>query len=92
MSKPVVLKDAVVTKYSWLNPHVLIYFDLKERRLYRQDGIDSSGRSAIDFAQRLASPPVNLGNHDEQLRELSRQLVAGALKRCHDNKSKAADL
>ena len=24
--------------------------------------------------------------------ELSRQLVAGALKRCHDNKSKAADL
>ena len=30
MSKPVVLKDAVVTKYSWLNPHVLIYFDLKD--------------------------------------------------------------
>jgi len=47
---------------------------------------------SFDFAQRLASPPVNLGNHDEQLRELSRQLVAGALKRCHDNKSKAADL
>ena len=32
---------------------------------------------SFDFAQRLASPPVNLGNHDEQLRELSRQLVAG---------------
>ena len=30
MSKPVVLKDAVVTKYSWMNPHVLIYFDLKD--------------------------------------------------------------
>jgi hypothetical protein len=30
MSKPVELKDAVVTKYSWLNPHVLIYFELKD--------------------------------------------------------------
>ena len=30
MSKPVMLKDAVVTKYSWMNPHVLIYFDLKD--------------------------------------------------------------
>ena len=30
MSKPVELKDAVVTKYSWMNPHVLIYFDLKD--------------------------------------------------------------
>ena len=30
MSKPVELKGAVVTKYSWMNPHVLIYFDLKD--------------------------------------------------------------
>src|SRR6266704_179010 len=30
MSKAVMLKDAVVTKYSWMNPHVLIYFDLKD--------------------------------------------------------------
>ncbi len=29
MSKPAELKGAVVTKYSWMNPHVLIYFDLK---------------------------------------------------------------
>jgi hypothetical protein len=30
MTKPVMLKDAVVTKYSWMNPHVLVYFDLKD--------------------------------------------------------------
>jgi hypothetical protein len=30
MSKPVVLKDAVVTKYSWINPHALILFDAKD--------------------------------------------------------------
>jgi Family of unknown function (DUF6152) len=30
MSKPVMLENAVVTKYSWMNPHVLIYFDLKD--------------------------------------------------------------
>jgi len=29
-SKPVTMKDAVVTKYSWINPHVLIYFDPKD--------------------------------------------------------------
>jgi len=29
-SKPLMLKDAVVTKYSWINPHVLIYFDSKD--------------------------------------------------------------
>ena len=29
-SKPVMLKGAVVTKYSWINPHVLIYFDSKD--------------------------------------------------------------
>jgi hypothetical protein len=30
MTKPVVLKDAVVTKYSWINPHALILFDYKD--------------------------------------------------------------
>ena len=30
MSKPVVLKDCVVTKYSWINPHTLIMFDYKD--------------------------------------------------------------
>jgi Family of unknown function (DUF6152) len=30
MSKPVVLKDAVVTKYAWINPHTLITFDHKD--------------------------------------------------------------
>ena len=30
MSKAVELKGAVVTKYTWANPHVLIYFDLKD--------------------------------------------------------------
>src|SRR5438874_431176 len=36
---------------------------------------------SFDFAQRLASPPVNLGNYDEQLRELSRQLVRSEERR-----------
>ncbi len=27
MSKALTLKDAVVTKYSWMNPHALIFFD-----------------------------------------------------------------
>lgn len=27
MSKPVMMKDAVITKYSWINPHALILFD-----------------------------------------------------------------
>jgi hypothetical protein len=27
MSKPLTLKGAVVTKYSWINPHALIFFD-----------------------------------------------------------------
>jgi hypothetical protein len=30
MTKPVVLKDAVITKYSWINPHALIIFDYKD--------------------------------------------------------------
>jgi len=30
MSKPVVFKGAVVTKYSWINPHALIFFDVKD--------------------------------------------------------------
>jgi len=29
MSKPMILKGAVVTKYSWINPHTLIFFDYK---------------------------------------------------------------
>jgi hypothetical protein len=32
MSKPVVLKDSVVTKYSWINPHALIVFDYKDEK------------------------------------------------------------
>jgi uncharacterized protein DUF6152 len=30
MSKTVMLKDAIVTKYSWINPHALIYLDAKD--------------------------------------------------------------
>jgi hypothetical protein len=30
MTKPVVLKGAVVTKYSWINPHVLVQVDYKD--------------------------------------------------------------
>ena len=31
MSKAVELKEAVVTKFSWINPHALIYFDVKDQ-------------------------------------------------------------
>lgn len=30
MTKPVVLKGATVTKYSWINPHALIFLDAKD--------------------------------------------------------------
>jgi hypothetical protein len=30
MSKPLMMKGAVVTKYSWINPHTLIFFDYKD--------------------------------------------------------------
>jgi len=30
VSKPLMLKGAVVTKYSWMNPHALIFFDYKD--------------------------------------------------------------
>jgi hypothetical protein len=32
MSKPVILKNAVVTKYSWINPHPLIVVDYKDEK------------------------------------------------------------
>jgi len=32
MSKPMILKGAVVTKYSWINPHTLIFFDYKDEK------------------------------------------------------------
>ena len=46
----------------------------------------------FDFAQRLATPPMKLGNHDDQLRGLSLQLIVAALKQCHGNRSRAAVL
>jgi hypothetical protein len=30
MSKPVVMKEAVVTRYIWANPHTLVFFDAKD--------------------------------------------------------------
>ena len=30
MTQAVEMKDAVVTKYTWINPHTLIYFDVKD--------------------------------------------------------------
>ncbi len=30
MSKPLVMKGAVVTRYIWANPHTLIFFDAKD--------------------------------------------------------------
>jgi hypothetical protein len=32
MSKPLELKDAVVTRYLWANPHTLIFFDSKDEK------------------------------------------------------------
>jgi hypothetical protein len=32
MTKPVILKDAVVTKYAWINPHPLIQVDYKDEK------------------------------------------------------------
>lgn len=32
MSKPVVMKGAVITKYIWANPHTLVFFDAKDEK------------------------------------------------------------
>ena len=32
MSKPVVLKDAVITQFAWINPHPLIKADYKDEK------------------------------------------------------------
>ena len=32
MSKPVVMKGAVVTRYVWANPHTLVFFDAKDEK------------------------------------------------------------
>jgi len=32
MSKPLVLKEAVVTRYVWANPHTLVFFDSKDEK------------------------------------------------------------
>ena len=59
-------------------------FTCKTERIRRED-------LPFDFAQRLARPPMKLGNHDDQLRELSFQLI-GALKQSEGNRSRAAVL
>jgi transcriptional regulator with PAS, ATPase and Fis domain len=46
----------------------------------------------FEFAQRLATPPIRLGNHDDQLKELSYQLFVTALKQCRNNRSRAMAL
>lgn len=30
MSKPLIMKGAIVTKYLWANPHALVFFDAKD--------------------------------------------------------------
>lgn len=46
MRKPVMLKDAVVTKYSWINPHALIAFDYKDDKGTLQHWITEIGSPA----------------------------------------------
>jgi Family of unknown function (DUF6152) len=43
MSKPVAFKDVVVTKYSWINPHALIFFDVKDEIEYLKAVGDPAG-------------------------------------------------
>src|SRR5665213_1182515 len=43
MSKPVVLKNAVVTKFSWINPHPLILVDYKDDKGVVQHWITEMG-------------------------------------------------
>ncbi len=47
---------------------------------------------SFDFRRKLASPSVTVGNYDERMEQYSYQLVLGALKQCHYNRTKAADL
>ena len=45
-SKPVMLKGAVVTKYSWINPHALIFFDIKDDKGNAQHWTTETGSPA----------------------------------------------
>ena len=60
MIKAVELKGAVVTKYSWMNPHVLIYFDVK----------DSTGKTAqwtVEAGSPTALGVVNWGRNSVKI-------------------------
>ena len=46
----------------------------------------------FDFAQSLAVPSLKVGNHDEALKALSRQLILGALAQCGNNRTKAMEI
>lgn len=43
----------------------------------------------FDFAQSLAATPLKIGNHDETIKAVSRQLIVGALAQCGDNRTQA---
>jgi transcriptional regulator with PAS, ATPase and Fis domain len=82
----------LLQKYSWPG-------NLRELRNIVKRGVFTGKTDCIrqedlpfDFAQRMASPPVKCGNHDEQLRAFSRQLFVDAVKQCHGNRSRAAAL
>jgi transcriptional regulator with PAS, ATPase and Fis domain len=46
----------------------------------------------FDFAQRMAAPPVKLGNHRERMDDFERQLIVGTLTYCQDDRAKAASM
>ena len=60
--KLVVVKDAVVTKVSWANPHVLIQFDGKDDSGNAQHWVVESGSPSLDSSQGWTNTTVQPGD------------------------------
>jgi hypothetical protein len=60
--KLVIVKDAVVTKISWANPHVLIQFDGKDESGAMQHWIVETGSPSLDTAQGWTNTTVQPGD------------------------------
>jgi hypothetical protein len=60
--KIIVVKDAVVTKLSWANPHILIQFDGKDDSGNVQHWVVESGSPSLNTAQGWTNTTVQPGD------------------------------
>jgi Family of unknown function (DUF6152) len=62
MNKVVVLKDAKITKVLWANPHVLIFFDVKDKSGDVAHWVAEAGSPSADFPQGWTSGTLQPGD------------------------------